>query len=643
MSRDVLAAALDYAAAGFPLLPISWNPKTGKKTPCIKDWPKLASTDPDQIRHWFGEQFPHAGIAALTGERSGLVLIDVDSAEGHGVDGFKSLRDLKKKHGLNFDHVPCVVTQSNGHNYLFRLPPGRTVKSGTSVLGAGIDVKGSNGCCVLPPTRFDPKRPSYDWLNGYRLPDAPRLPPEIMARLNRDKYQSLLDAACEQIVNAPAGKRNDTLSLAAYNLIPHAFAARLKDEELRTRLTEAALEAGLDRLETENTIDSAWRKRRQERERGKDGSKPASGGEAPLYAETEPAAEAVDGAALLDEMTRAILTYVDLTEHEATAVAFWVMHTHLTDVAEHSPRLHLTSPVKRCGKTVLLNVIKLLVPKPQTMENTSVAALFRLIALAQPTILIDEADSFLSGRDHADRDDLRGILNAGHRPGGCVLRTTGDEHTVAKFPVYGAVAIAGIGHLPPTLTDRSIAVRLQRKRKGTAKARLRERHAGDLRTCAARAARWAADNREALIDADPELPAALDDRTADNWRPLIAIAENVSTGWKQKAERAALALSNIEPDEEDTAVTLLGDIREIVGMHDRIKTSVLLAALHERPDRDWGEWRHGKPMSEHALGRLLRRFGIHAQRLDFGGPGNDRDQARGFKREHFEEAFGRYL
>ena len=88
------------------------------------------------------------------------------------------------------------------------------------------------------------------------------------------------------------------------------------------------------------------------------------------------------------------------------------------------------------------------------------ATVFRLVEAYRPSLLVDEADTFLR-----DAEELRGVLNSGHRKGGTVLRTVGDEHEVRAFATYSAVAIAMIGTLPDTLADRSVAIDLKRRLK----------------------------------------------------------------------------------------------------------------------------------------------------------------------------------
>jgi hypothetical protein len=139
----------------------------------------------------------------------------------------------------------------------------------------------------------------------------------------------------------------------------------------------------------------------------------------------EPWPEPVNGAALVPELTGAILKYVVLTENDALAVAMWILHAYCFDAFACTPRLAITAPEKRCGKTTLLDVIGLLVPRPLSTANISAAATFRTIEAVRPTLLIDEADTFLS-----ENEELRGILNSGHRKGGQVIRTVGDDFEV---------------------------------------------------------------------------------------------------------------------------------------------------------------------------------------------------------------------
>ena len=123
----------------------------------------------------------------------------------------------------------------------------------------------------------------------------------------------------------------------------------------------------------------------------------------------EPWPDLVDGAALLSEMTAAVLRYVVMEVGSAVTVALWVVHAHALDAFQFSPRAAVTSAEKRCGKTTVLDVVQNLSPRPLSTSNTTAAAIFRTIEAAQPTLLIDGARA----RSAFDRAGRASRLGAG--------------------------------------------------------------------------------------------------------------------------------------------------------------------------------------------------------------------------------------
>ena len=119
---------------------------------------------------------------------------------------------------------------------------------------------------------------------------------------------------------------------------------------------------------------------------------------------------------VLDDVVQFVRRYVVLTDTQADAIALWCAHTHAADAADTTPYLFFTSAEKRSGKTRALEVLELVVHVPISTANSSDAALFRTIAELKPTILFDEVDAIF-GNKARDREDLRGLLNAGYRRG----------------------------------------------------------------------------------------------------------------------------------------------------------------------------------------------------------------------------------
>ena len=102
-----------------------------------------------------------------------------------------------------------------------------------------------------------------------------------------------------------------------------------------------------------------------------------------------------------------------------------------------------------------------------------------------------------------------------------------------------------IGKLPSTLSDRAIEVPLKRKRPDEKVMRFRIVRPGDLPDLKRKCIRWAADNLISLRDGalGVSVPEGLNDRAADNWEPLLAIADRTGGEWPERARKAALALS----------------------------------------------------------------------------------------------------
>jgi hypothetical protein len=362
----------------------------------------------------------------------------------------------------------------------------------------------------------------------------------------------------------------------------------------------------------------------------------AGQGRAVEFAEIEPWPEAVDGAALLQEIADTLSRYVALPPFGAVAIALWGMHAHALGAANTSPILALISPEKRCGKTTALSLLARLVPRPLLSSNISPASVFRVVEKYSPTLLVDEADTFLH-----EKTELGGILNSGHtQDAAYVVRTVGDDHEPARFSTWAAKAVALIGRLPDTLADRSIVVPMHRRAPGEQVERLRLDLPGVFEDLRRRAARWAADHLAELCAADPAVPGELGDRAADNCRPLLAIADAAGGDWPERARRAALGLSGAVEAEDGTGEQLLADIQAIFRGRKvaRIFTKELLTDLHARDERPWREWRRGNPLTEVQLARLLRRFGIRPATQRMGS-----ETAKGYALEDFTDAFTRYL
>ena len=142
-----------------------------------------------------------------------------------------------------------------------------------------------------------------------------------------------------------------------------------------------------------------------------------------------------------------------------------------------------------------------------------------------------------------------------------------------------------------------------------------------------------------LADTLPALPVELDDRAADGWEPLLAIADLAGEGWPERARRAALALSTGEDREDDSlGVQLLADVQAVFEEQraDRLTSADLVAALLAREEAPWGDLR-GRALDTRRLARMLRPYGVRPHNVRIGT-----SQAKGYALEDFADAFARY-
>jgi hypothetical protein len=348
----------------------------------------------------------------------------------------------------------------------------------------------------------------------------------------------------------------------------------------------------------------------------------------------EPWMHPVNGAELLDAMCKAIRRFLVLPSGAAEVMALWAVHTHAFDCFNHSPRLAITSPEKGCGKTTALDVLRELVARPLPTSNVTASAVFRTVELASPTLLIDEADTFLK-----ENEELRGILNSGHRKGTPIIRTVGDDYEPRQFSTWAPAAIAMIGNLPATLDDRSVTVRLRRRKPTEQVEGFRSDRVTDLNELARKAARWANDHSTTLTTADPEM-GGLINRAADNWRPLFAIADTAGGEWPARVRRVAEG-AEAEKQDQSVRVMLLSDIRDAFAArpsNNRISSAELSATLGGMEERPWAEWRNGKPMTASALSRMLSPFRIVSITRRDGS-----ETFKGYLFSDFKDAFDCYL
>jgi len=351
----------------------------------------------------------------------------------------------------------------------------------------------------------------------------------------------------------------------------------------------------------------------------------------------------IGGAKLLFEICEFLGRFVCYpNEHAQIAHTLWIAHTHMMEAWETTPRLALLSPEPQSGKTRALEASELLVPNAVETVNMTSAYLFRRIGAdaGMPTLLMDEVDALFNGKSQA-AEEIRGLLNAGYRRGAVVGRCVivGKTVETVESPSFCAVALAGLGWLPDTLMGRSVIIRMRRRgpQEKVEPFRRREQLAtGEV--LQDRLAAWAAPLIDEMKKARPKMPTGIEDRAADCWEPLLAVADAAGGHWPDIARAAAVALVASARDANPSmGILLLEHCRTVFVDADRLPSEQLLLRLHDLPESPWRNVK-GKPLDDRGLAYRLRKYEIKPKVIRFG-----LTTARGYLRADFEDVWPRYL
>lgn len=357
-----------------------------------------------------------------------------------------------------------------------------------------------------------------------------------------------------------------------------------------------------------------------------------------------PPGRAPDGRTLLDDVYAFLGRFVAYPSEAArVAHTLWIAHAHLMDAWESTPRIAFLSPEPGSGKTRALEVSELLVPHAVEAINTTPAYLFRKVADPDglPTILYDEIDTVFGPRTAKDNEEIRGLLNAGHRRGAvagrCVIK--GKNIETEELPAYCAVALAGLGDLPETLLSRAVVVRMRRRSPDEQVEPFRRRvHKGDGHRLRDQLATWGAAMVTALSDSWPAMPEGIADRNADVWEALLAVADAAGGEWPDRGRVAAVALvAAARAAPPSLGVRLLADLREVFGDEAAMSTEAILAGLRAMEEAPWADLK-GKPLDARGLAARLRQYGIRSQNVRIGD-----SVPKGYQRTDLHDPWARYL
>ena len=269
------AAALHYAANGWPVLPVAGM--VGERCSCRRDCDSPAkhpltrhgvhdaTTDSRRIRQWWGH-WPGANVGVATGTASGVAVVDVDVHSG----GRRSL-DALRSAGRDLPPTLMAFSGGGGFHLFYGLPADASVGNtagrlpGASLVLPGIDLRGDGGYVVVAPSRH---RSGYHYRWSAPAAELAPVPRWLIRQRPIVATASTFDRVCaatpygaaalaeevDTVRRLVAGGRNDGLNRAAFCLGQLVGGGELPQDAVHAVLLAAAMSIGLGEVEANRTI-----------------------------------------------------------------------------------------------------------------------------------------------------------------------------------------------------------------------------------------------------------------------------------------------------------------------------------------------------------------------------------------------------
>jgi len=143
--KAMLDAALDYAARGWAVIPVSRS-----KVPINANGSRGATKDSEQIRAWWSE-YPNAQIGIATGAISGIWVVDIDMKNGK--NGISALEQRFGDQYVLQENTLAQKTPTGGYHLVYAWDSEREVHNAQDIV-EGVDIRGDGGFIVAAPSSF---------------------------------------------------------------------------------------------------------------------------------------------------------------------------------------------------------------------------------------------------------------------------------------------------------------------------------------------------------------------------------------------------------------------------------------------------------------------------------------------------------
>lgn len=329
-----------------------------------------------------------------------------------------------------------------------------------------------------------------------------------------------------------------------------------------------------------------------------------------------------------------------------TAVAYFCLASWFVEYLDYAPYMVITSPTKRCGKSTLIELMLNLVRRPYTLSGKpSEPALFRIIQKNEPTILVDEVDTFLK-----NCPELQGLLNGGTKRAlafipRCDTSTKGNiyvkNYSTFGFKVFSGISANGVG---AALVDRAIVIPMERVKNDDELGFLDDIEPHNWENLQRKMHRLSIQYGEYLQTLKGEkrtsMPKSLDSRSRDKWRTLFALADIAGEDEGRRVRNVAVSLC-ATPTETSSDIQLLADagaivekasieggytlsdgcinFRVSVGVDSSSGEYILSDVLHQAlildKEKQWHEQKGGRALTKNHMSKTLKKFDIASKNI----------------------------
>jgi len=641
----------------------------------LKEWQKRTATSAGDIDIW-AKTYPNATNTGILCTH--CPTLDVDILDPDAVDAavrlvherFEGRGRIMQRYGLR----PKVAIPFRTDIPFAKIKVLLTAPDGA--VGQKIELLAEGQQVVVHGSHPDTREP-YQWLDGTpgsvkrdELPpitevEAQTLVNDVVALMLEHGYQVSNERkrngnGADQdntdntrtdcgylITNILAGHDlHDSLRNLSFNWVANGMAPGAVVNELRGLMDRSAAPHDEERWrprydDIPRLVDGAVQKLRQTKEK-----KPPS-----------PAEPVPGGAAVLKLARDYLKKYVSYpSSHALVAHTLWCAHTHLLEAFDSTPRGAFLSAFPGSGKTRALEATGPLVCRLVSTVNASSNYVYRKAgdAAGPPTVLWDEIDTIFGKKAKGEHEDIRGFINAGHRKGATYGRckVVGNSVLTEDSPCYAAVMMAGLGWLPDTLLSRSVIIRMHRRKKDEKVAQFRVRTSiPEGEAIGTQLAVWARSVFDDAVTARPEMPEGVEDRQADVWEPLLAVADLAGGEWPALAREAAVALVKANRETPPSLqLRLLRDLRLVFFQNLQeaararpkgLITETVLDALYELEDAPWKTINKGELFTSIELAKHMFDYGVEPEQLrPYAGINTQR---RGYPLGPLADVWRRYL